>query len=96
MVKNVRCSLNFYFSKQYFLDTSNENDLNGSGKNNQNVNNDKIPSAPFEKDDSNEILVENQSNVNILTDGQNRIAILQSYDSYPDGDTKGRTHYVKF
>lgn len=66
--------------------------MNGSGNNNQIINTDKISSAPFENEDLNETLVENQSNANILKDGQNRIAILQSYDSYPDGDTKGKTY----
>lgn len=64
------------------LDTSNQNDLNENQENNH--------------DTPNKGLGEGESFGGVLNGDQNRISILQSYDSYPDGDKIGLFNFIYF
>ena len=57
--------------------------------NNEGANLENIPSAPYSNDSLNETAVENKAHENVLNVDQQGVKILQTYDSYPDGDVKG-------
>ena len=77
----------FYF--YLYVDTSNPNNLNENQENAHNTDCEKMAFPATTNNTSNTALGGKESSGGILNGDQNHISILQSYDSFPDGDKKG-------
>ena len=53
------------------------------------MNLENIPSVPYSNNSFNETGIANKAHENVLNVDQQGVKILQTYDSYPDGDDKG-------